>query len=101
MTAARGREVNLEQLLGRPVRALNGRPAGRIEELRAEKRGAGHVVTEFVLGPGGLLERMAISFRRTYLGRPHHGQVARWDQLDLDDPEHPRLTCTVDELREA
>jgi hypothetical protein len=101
MTTPRGREVNLEQLLGREVHALNGRRAGRIEELRAEKRGTGYVVTDFVLGPGGLLERMAISFQRTYLGRPHHGQVARWDQVDLSDPEHPRLTCNLDELREA
>ena len=101
MSAARGREMNLEQLLGRQVHALNGRPVGHIEELRAEKRGSGYVVTDFVLGPAGLLERMSISFKRTYLGRPHHGQVARWDQVDLTDPEHPRLTCSVDELRGA
>jgi hypothetical protein len=22
----------------------------------------------------------------------------RWDQMDLSDPEHPRLTCAADEL---
>jgi hypothetical protein len=27
-----------------------------------------------------------------------HGRRARWDQMDLSDPEHPRLTCPVDEL---
>lgn len=100
MTAPRGREVHLELLLGRQVHARDGRKVGRIEELRAEKRGAGYVVTDFVLGPTGLAERMALSFKLTFLDRHHKPQVARWDQLDLTDLEHPRLNCNVDELRE-
>ena len=27
-------------------------------------------------------------------------RVARWDQLDISDPYHPRLTCLVGELTE-
>jgi hypothetical protein len=27
-----------------------------------------------------------------------HGYRVRWDQLDLSDQEHPRLTCPVEEL---
>ena len=26
--------------------------------------------------------------------------IARWDQLDITDPERPRLTCSINELRE-
>jgi hypothetical protein len=25
--------------------------------------------------------------------------IARWDQLDISDPDHPRLTCSRDDLR--
>ena len=28
------------------------------------------------------------------------GKVARWDQIGISDPEHHRLTCSVDELRD-
>jgi hypothetical protein len=98
--SARGAEVHVELLLGRQVHARNGRPVGRIEELRAEKRGNGHVVTGFVLGPAGLAERMSLSAGRTFLGRHRRAQVARWDQMDLSDPGHPRLTCDVEDLLE-
>jgi hypothetical protein len=26
------------------------------------------------------------------------GRVARWDQIDISDPERPRLTCAANEL---
>ena len=88
------REVRVERLLGRRVRATNGRVVGRIEEIRAEKRGQAHVVAGYELGEAGWLERMGLG---RLLGR-REGRLARWDQLDLSDPERPRLTCTVSEL---
>ena len=27
-----------------------------------------------------------------------HGYRVRWDQIDLTDPDHPRLTCATDDL---
>ena len=27
------------------------------------------------------------------------GKVARWDQIDISDPAHPRLTCRIEELQ--
>ena len=91
------REVHLELLLGRRVLAANGRSVGRLEEVRAERRGGGCVITECLIGPSALLERLAapwLSFRQT-----RRGFVARWDQIDLSDVEHPRLLCPVEELR--
>jgi hypothetical protein len=32
-------------------------------------------------------------------GKHGGGYTARWDQLDIRDPMHPRLTCPVSELR--
>jgi sporulation protein YlmC with PRC-barrel domain len=90
--------MRAEQLLNRRVRAKNGRVVGRIEELRVEARGNRYEVTAYVLGPGGLLERLAIIGHRL-LGRRVHAVVARWDQVDLTQPERPRLTCDRAELR--
>jgi hypothetical protein len=36
---------------------------------------------------------------RMILGRKGGGYVARWDQIDLSDPVHPRLACSVCVLR--
>lgn len=35
------------------------------------------------------------------LGLRIHGHVARWDQLDISDPDRPRLTCAVEDLRQV
>lgn len=93
-------EIRLERLLGRIVHTANNRSAGRIEEFRAEQRGQGLVITEFVLGRGGLMERMHVGVR-LLLGLDRKRRVARWDQLDISDPHRPRLLCSVTELREA
>jgi hypothetical protein len=91
------REVRLDRLLGRRVIAKNGRPAGRLEEFRAETRGQGCVITGFIIGAAGLLERLGIGVK-LLVGRAPGGFVARWDQLDLTDPHTLRLTCPIEEL---
>jgi hypothetical protein len=91
------RELRLELLLGRTVTAANGRSVGRIEEVRAEARGTGAVVTHYLLGPDALLERLSV--HRLRGGR--RGYVARPDQLDLNDPRHPRLLVSVEDLERA
>jgi hypothetical protein len=100
-TAASGataRDVYLDRLLGRQVLGPNQKPVGRLEEFRTEVRGRGCVITEFVIGGGGLLERLGVGAKLLF-GNVTRGYVARWDQLDLSDPERPRLTCSFDELR--
>ena len=91
------REVHVELLLGRRVFAANGRSIGRLEEVRAERHGAGCTVTEYVIGPAGLAERLSARLL-PLLGR-RHGFIARWDQIDVSDPRHPRLLCSVEELQ--
>jgi len=92
------REVRLDRLLGRQVLARNNRPVGRLEDFRAEKRGSGLVITECVIGAAGLLERLHVGVRAIF-GLKGHGYVARWQQIDFSDSNHPRLTCGTEELR--
>ena len=96
-------EVRVESLLSRRVRALNGQVIGRIEEMRAERRGRETVVVEYLLGPAALLERLSVRLGGMLLlrlvtgQRTHHYRV-RWEQMDLSDAERPRLRCSVREL---
>jgi Mg2+/Co2+ transporter CorC len=92
------REVRLEGLLGRRVIAGNNQSVGRLEEFRAERQGTALVITDYLIGAAGLLQRFGVSLG-LLVGRHGAGYVARWDQLDISDPEHPRLTCPVHELR--
>ena len=92
-------EIRLESLLGRRVRDVSGRTVGRLEEFRARREGEFWVVTEFDLGPSALLERLAS--RHLGVTWPGHarGYRATWEQLNLEDPEHPVLTCSIEALK--
>ena len=91
--------IRLDRLVGRVVRTANNRRLGRLEEFRAERLGSAWVIREYVLGSAGLLERLGLGVR-LILGLNRAGSyVVRWDQLDLSNPECPRLRCPVGELR--
>jgi hypothetical protein len=96
--------INVELLLNKEVRDPSGHGAGRIEEIRARKDGENIVVESYHLGPQALLERLAAPvmrlrlFRALGLHRHAHSRIARWDQMDLSDPEKPTLRCPVSEL---
>jgi hypothetical protein len=98
--AKKASELRVEQLLGRKVRDDTGRVVGRLEEFRATRNGDAWEVTEFDLGRAALLERLAVRHFSWLLSshRPA-GYRARWDQLDLTDPDHPRLTVPLDEVK--
>ncbi len=99
-------ELKLDQLLGRRVLDPSGKPVGRLEEARAERRGDDWVVTEYLIGGGALLERLSawdvgLALARLLGGRrayAYSGYVVPWDRLDLDDPERPCLRCPLHEL---
>jgi hypothetical protein len=100
------RRARIELLLGKMVRDIDGRRTGHIEEIVAEKRGKDYVIIEYHLGRQALMERLSIaSISGAILGfagaRNHPASHrARWDQLDLSDPDHPRLKCRSNELEE-
>ena len=91
-------EIRLDRLLGREVLAGNSRPIGRLEEFRADVRNGECVITEYVMGPAALLERLDLNVRLLFAPL-QRGYVARWDQLDISDELRPRLTCPVSELQ--
>jgi hypothetical protein len=96
--AKKANELRVEQLLGRRVRDAAGTVVGRLEELRARRNGDAWEVTEFDLGRTALLERLAIRHFGWVPGNRPAGYRARWDQIDISDPAHPRLTVPLEEL---
>ena len=91
--------LRLDRLVGREVYTANNRRLGRLEEFRAERRGKDWVVTEYVIGAAGLLERLGLAVRLIVGIARARGYVARWDQMDLTNPDRPRLSCPVEELQ--
>jgi sporulation protein YlmC with PRC-barrel domain len=104
MTWMAKQEINLELLVGRRVYGLNGRAIGHLEEIRAELREGECFVREYLVGAYAVVERLAaLSIGRAILRlfgatKNHEGYRVPWDKLDLTDPEHPRLLCSVNEL---
>jgi hypothetical protein len=94
---SRRRLVRLEDLVGRRVRSQSGELVGRIEEIRAERRNGQHEIVEYHLGSGALLERWGVVSKLFGGGKT---RIARWDQLDIHNPEKPVLTCPVEVLKD-
>jgi sporulation protein YlmC with PRC-barrel domain len=99
-------EVKLELLLGRNVVDIDGTPVGAIEEVLADREGDELLVTHFLAGRYGTFERFSILHigigLLRYLGgraQSTHPHRIPWDKMDLSDPEHPRLTCSIGELK--
>jgi hypothetical protein len=97
-------EVRVERLLGRVVVDGHGRRVGRIEEIQAEREGPEWVVKSYVIGVDGLLERLAAGaiaqgIVGTLAGARRRRRIG-WDELDLSDPDRPRLrTASAGEER--
>ena len=91
--------VRLDRLIGRKVFTGNNRVLGRLEECRAERRGESWVVTEWLIGSAGLMERLGLGVGMILGVRAGRSFVARWDQLDLSNPDRPHLKCSTEELR--
>lgn len=91
-------EVHIERLLGKHVLDSEGKTAGRIEEILAEKCGDEWVVKEYEIGGTALLERLSVrNIATVFLGvfgaKENRGFRVPWDKLDLTDPQKPRLNC--------
>jgi len=91
--------LRLDQVVGREVYAADNRRVGRLHEVRAERRGSSWVITEYVIGAAGLMERLGLGVRMILGFERPTGYVARWDQVDFSNARRPTLTCAVAELR--
>ena len=101
------REVRLERLLGRKVVDAAGEVIGRLEEVIAEvrvhARGSDHVVREFHVGKYAMLERLGAGpLGRELvrlLGVRHEGYAVPWEEMDLSEPERPRVRVGKSRLK--
>jgi hypothetical protein len=98
--------IHFEHLLSRKVKDAAGQNAGRIEEVLARKKDGRYYVTEYHLGRAALNERLGLvplSEGLIHLLGGHRRSASHkvpWDQMDLSDPQHPKLRCLVTELKE-
>jgi sporulation protein YlmC with PRC-barrel domain len=97
-------DVRLHRILGREVFDLQGERAGHLEEAKGRIVNGRCVVDAFLLGRGGLMERLSVAdlsmIPLRALGAPHAINELRvpWNLMDFTDPARPRLRCTKDEL---
>jgi sporulation protein YlmC with PRC-barrel domain len=88
----------MDRLVGRPVVDRNGESIGRIHELRADVNGDDWTITHFVVGVGGLLERLGVALK-LIVGGSTSPYVVPVDQVELSNPKQARVRCARSELR--
>jgi hypothetical protein len=102
------REILLHNLVGKIVRDVDGKKVGRIEELMVEielhEHGNEYVGSEFHVGAYGLLEAFTGgAFARRFIQRlgplaKYHAYRITCEQVDLADPQRPRIDRRREEL---
>ena len=96
--------VNIERVVGKKVYDVDGKVAGRLEEVHADWRGDECVVTFYTLASKRKSRSLTLSHILTFILRQMGAQKARasvmatWDQMDLSDPERPRVRCRAEDL---
>jgi sporulation protein YlmC with PRC-barrel domain len=93
------RRVTLQSLLGRLVLDCDGVKVGRIHDVVAEPAGDRCVVREWLLGAGALRQRLGV--RALHLLGVRYGMApvrVPWEQMDLTNPDRPRLRCRKEDL---
>jgi sporulation protein YlmC with PRC-barrel domain len=100
-------EINVELLIGRKVRDVDGERVGRIEEIKVERDDKSCVLDSYLIGSSALIERMSAWTLVRPIARALHGRrfyllyQVPWQDMDLSDPHHPRLRITKRDLRHA
>jgi sporulation protein YlmC with PRC-barrel domain len=98
------KELQLFQILGRKVVDADGKYAGRLEEIEAERGDETCAITSYLVEHRGLLDRLqtwalaapiqkAIPVREK--SKPYR---VPWDKMDLSDPEHPKIVVPQSQL---
>ena len=86
------RHIRLDDLVGRVVRDEKGQVVGRIYDIRAEESNGALEIVEYHIGSAALLERVGVSLAHLVgIERPTAPRKVPWDQLDVSDPDNPKL----------
>jgi sporulation protein YlmC with PRC-barrel domain len=100
-------EIHVELLLGRKVRDAEGEDVGRIEEFRVEQVEKSCLVEAYLIGTSALIERLSAWSLVRPIKRALHSRNlyslyrVPWQDMNLTDPEHPRLRISKRDLRHA
>ena len=100
-------EVNIELLIGTKVSDLSGINVGRIEELRFERDGESCRIQSYLIGGSAMIERLSAwtlvrPVARALRARKLYSLYeVPWQDMDLNDPEHPKLRVAKADLRHA
>lgn len=99
-------EINAELLIGRKVCDTNGEKVGRIEEFRVTSEEKACLVEGYLVGTSALIDRLSAwtlirPIHKSLRGRMFSVYEVPWEQMDLSDPEHPRLRIPKSELRHS
>lgn len=100
-------DVHVELLLGRKVFDVDGEKVGRIEEFRAKHDGNACHIDSYLVGTSALIERLSAwslvrPIKRALKTRNVYSVFeVPWQEMDLSDPERPRLKVAKRDLRHA
>ena len=103
--SAKDRELLAEQLLGRRVRDANDEVVGHIVDMCAGDEGGDLVVRYYLVGPRWGAGRLSLSnvgtrvlslLRIPLVGRSYE---VPWQDMDLSDPERPRVRKQKSDLQ--
>jgi sporulation protein YlmC with PRC-barrel domain len=98
-------EIHIELLLGTTVRDINGKNVGRIEELHVERDESTCRVDAYLVGASAVIERLSAWTLVRPISRLLHSRrlltiyEVPWQDMDLSDPQHPRLRTAKQDLR--
>ena len=101
------RELNAELLLGRKVCDVNGENVGRIEEFQVERNDNACLVEAYLVGASAVVDRLSAwtlirPIRKVLRSRGLFSTYrVAWEEMDLTDPDHPKLKIAKGELRHA
>jgi sporulation protein YlmC with PRC-barrel domain len=100
-------QIAVELLIGRKVLDMDGESVGRIEEFRVERQHNALLVEAYLIGASAVIDRLSAWTLVRPIGRllrmQHVFRVYEvpWQEMDLSDPEQPRLRIAQRDLRQA
>ncbi|MEO8910210.1 MAG: hypothetical protein ABI408_08285 [Gemmatimonadaceae bacterium] len=100
-------EIELELLIGRKVRDVDGANVGRIEEFRVERQQNALLVEAYLIGASALIHRLSawtlVRPIQRFLSAKSIYSVYEvpWQDMDLTDPHNPVLRTAKRDLRHS
>ncbi len=98
-------EIHIELLLGTKVCDVDGEDVGRIEEFHVQRDESSCRVDAYLIGASAVIERLSAWTLVGPVKKLLHSRKlltvyeVPWQDMDLSDPQHPRLRIAKRDLR--